>query len=206
MKILTNISLTALLILSFRMTDAQYKPGKIIFDQTLKDTFSYVHHWDYPWYILKDEETGELSNALNTGIHQEDTAHLYFTAHCETNVQGGYLIRYCEARRFGDTLKLILTDGLPAYASIFHIDIIKDSFNFSPELIFPAYSTTQPLQFSVQQQAMTLNLAAVDGAAMIFGFINFQFEQVIPLDNKPPEIYKYYLRGSIRTPIVTEQQ
>src|ERR1700747_1575032 len=67
--------------------------------------FGFTKHWAYPWYITKDDN-GKFSSAEDVKITAKDTAHLFYTASCSTNVQGGYEIRYCAASRVDGEIKI----------------------------------------------------------------------------------------------------
>lgn len=78
-------------------TSAQMKYSKFRVDRTMKDTFTFAVNWDYFWEVFKDDSTGEFSRNDDQPLTPADTAHLFYTANCLTNVQGGYDIRYCFA-------------------------------------------------------------------------------------------------------------
>jgi len=70
--------------------------SQIILDTNFKDTFSFVDKWAYHWETLK-LDNGRFSSTSHDKITAKDTTHLYYTANCSTNVQGGYNIQYCYA-------------------------------------------------------------------------------------------------------------
>ena len=71
--------------------------SKFLVDTYHKDIFSFAKNWDYSWDVYKDDSTGMFSKNGEEPITSSDTAHLFYTANCLTNVQGGYEIRYCFA-------------------------------------------------------------------------------------------------------------
>ena len=110
--------------------------------KAIPDTCSFPGHWAYSWDIFKNDD-GTFSSALSDTIQPGDTAHLYFSADCNTNIQGGYDIRYCYAIKAGNAITINFADGLPAYASTFTIYIHKDSFYFKPHISYPARGAFQ---------------------------------------------------------------
>jgi hypothetical protein len=124
-------------ILLISQTFAQSKYSRIVYHRQMKDTFSFVKHWDYASNIIKDDSSGKLSRDDEKPMKRADTAHFYFTANCETNVMGGFNIRYCFATKKGEIIKLKFSDLQGEYASEFYIYIKGDSFYFRPETIYP---------------------------------------------------------------------
>ncbi len=113
------ISLTFLTIVG-QISNAQTKYSKVSVDRQMKDTFSFAKQWDYSWEVFKDDSTGEFTRNDDQSLTPADTAHLFYTANCFTNIQGGYDIRYCFADHNKGIITLTFSDGLPAYASEFY--------------------------------------------------------------------------------------
>ena len=105
-----------------------------------------------PSCVYKDDSTGKFFT-LGDPV---DTTHLFFTANCSTNVQGGYEIRYCFADRIKDNIVLTFSDGLPAYASEYYSYITADSFYFRPRTIYPLKSHGEKISYQVTKQQLTL--------------------------------------------------
>src|SRR6186997_1295524 len=107
---------------------AQLSYSKFSVNTKMKDSFSFSKKWDYSWEVFKDDSTGTFTKNSDEPFQPGDTAHLFYTANCSTNVQGGYDIRYCDAEKHRNTITLTFADGLPAYGSQFYIYIESDSF------------------------------------------------------------------------------
>lgn len=114
------------------------------------DTFSFAKQWDYPEGVFKDDSTGEFT----TDGSPLDTTHLYFTAKCLSNVQGGYDIRYCYATKNKNKITLTFADGLPAYASEFYIHIDTSSFWCDAETIYPVIAGGQKKSCKITNQKL----------------------------------------------------
>ncbi|WP_157976924.1 hypothetical protein [Taibaiella helva] len=167
---------------------AQTVKGKVIRANILpKDGFPFSKEWVYPWYISKNDE-GRFEHAMGEPIQAEDTAHLYFTASCETNIQGVYTFRYCYASMSRDTLKLLFEDGMPAYASSFEVSVYQNEFEVIPHLVYPSPGKVKPGR--VLEQSLTLSTNAY-GAG---GYISYTF-RIGDSDES------YYLRGFFNTPL-----
>jgi len=168
----------------------------------MKDTFSFAKKWDYSWEVFKDDSTGTFTKNSDEPLSPSDTSHLYYTANCQTNVQGGYDIRYCNAERHRNTITLTFSDGLPAYASEFYIYIKADSFAFKPKTIYPIFIPGQSISYQVTKQKLTLNKSKYQVGDIIIGYVDTEFIETVSLPQKGIQKHKFYLRGFIRTSLV----
>ncbi len=165
----------------------------------MEDTFSFSKKWDYSWEVFKDDSTGEFSRNDDRPLKPADTAHLFFTANCQTNVQGGYDIRYCNAEKHRNTITLTFSDGLPAYASEFYLYITADSFSFKPKTIYPISIPRQSITYEVTKQQLTLNKSKYQIGNIIIGYVDIEFIETVSLPEKGVQKNKFYLRGFVRT-------
>jgi hypothetical protein len=180
---------------------AQNKKSRISVDIRMKNTFSFTNKWDYSWEVFKDDSTGEFTKNSSEPLTPNDTTHLFYTANCLTNVQGGYDIRYCFAEKVKDTVTLVFSDGLPAYASEFYFYIKADSFYFKPKTIYPIYISGQKIFYQVTKQKLTLNKSNYKIGDTIIGHVEAEFIETVSVPKKGTQKHKFYLRGYIRTPL-----
>jgi hypothetical protein len=201
MQLKPLILFSGFLILVGYHTYAQSKYSPIVIDKQIKDTFSFAKKWDYSWEVFKDERTGKFTKNNSEPLKRSDTAHLFFTANCSTNVQGGYNIRYCFAYKKNEIITLIFSDGLPAYASEFFIYIKGDSCSFKPKIIYPGYIPGQKISYEVTKQNLTLNKSAYKTGDIIIGYVDTEFTEIVSVPKEETKSHKYYLRGYVRTPL-----
>jgi hypothetical protein len=194
--IFINWCLAAIPLLTFGQTSL----SKIKIAQQFKDTFSFGNKWDYPAGVYKDDSTGEFYT-LGDPL---DTTHLFFTANCSTNVQGGYDIRYCFAVKSSDSVVLIFSDGLPAYASEFYFYIKGDSFYFRPKTIYPEYIPDEKISYSVTKQKLTINKGSYSIGDTIVGYVDSEFIETVSVPKKGAYSHKFYLRGFFKTPLMQQ--
>ncbi|MCC6287962.1 MAG: hypothetical protein IT249_08755 [Chitinophagaceae bacterium] len=192
------ISLTLLTFVG-QITNAQTKYSKVFVDRQIKDTFSFAKKWDYSWELFKDDSTGEFTRNDDQPLTAADTAHLYYTANCFTNVQGGYDIRYCFANNDKGITTLTFYDGLPAYASEFFLYIKGDSFYFKPKTIYPSYIPRQKILYRVTKQKLKLNRSNYKIGDTIIGYVDAEFIETVSVPKKGTKQHKLYLRGYFRT-------
>jgi hypothetical protein len=190
------------LVLFGQSAIAQAKYSKLLVDRQMKDTFSFAKQWDYSWEIFKDGSTGEFKRNDDHPIVAADTAHLFHTANCLTNVQGGYAIRHCLAVQSPGTIMLTFSDGLPAYASQFYLYIKGDSFCFKPKTAYPMYIPGQKISYQVTQQKLTLDKSSYNIGETIIGYVDAEFIETVFVPKKGTQTRTFYLRGYIRTPLV----
>ena len=192
---------TACLCLSSHYLLAQNRRAKVVVDRQMKDTFSFTTQWDYYWMVMKDDSTGKFTRTSNEPLTPKDTAHLFYTANCTTNVQGGYTIRYCYAQKTGNTLKLIFSDGLPAYGSEFYCYVSRDSFYFKPAVNYPLSIAGQRIYYTVTNQQLTLNKPAYAVDDSLTGYIDVEFTETASAPAHATQKRRLYLKGCIKTPV-----
>jgi hypothetical protein len=201
MNLKTAVLFSVFVFLIIQELPAQGKYSRVNVDPQLKDTFSFDQQWDYAWDIFKDDSTGEFIKASDQPLVAADTAHLFFTAKCSTNVQGGYEIRYCYADKDSSNIVLTFSDGLPAYASEYYIYIKGDSFNFRPKTIYPAPSRGDKTSYRTTKQKLVLNRNTYSQGDIIFGYVEIHFLEIVSGPGHKTEQHPRYLRGFIKTPL-----
>ena len=180
---------------------AQTKYAKLAIHTQMKDTFSFAKKWDYSWEVFKDDSTGAFTRNDDQPLTAADTAHLFYTANCLTNVQGGYGIRYCFAEQSKDIFTLTFSDGLPAYASEFYFYIKGDSFYFKPKTTYPLHIPGEKITYLVTKQKLRLKKNNYKIGDTIMGYVEADFIETVSVPKKGTRQHKFYLRGYIRTPL-----
>ncbi|HET6994967.1 MAG TPA: hypothetical protein VFI06_08290 [Chitinophagaceae bacterium] len=199
MNLKSTILFSVYVFLIARELPAQVKYSRVNVDTQLKDTFSFDQEWDYAWDVFKDDSTGEFIKASDQPLTAADTTHLFFTAKCSTNVQGGYDIRYCYAKKESSDIVLTFSDGLPAYASEYYVYIKGDSFSFRPKTIYPAFTRGQKISYRITKQKLVLNRNAYSPGDIIIGYIDIGFLEIVSAPGHKTEQHPLYLRGYIKT-------
>jgi hypothetical protein len=192
------IALTLLTVVG-QISNAQNKYSKVSVDRQMKDTFQFAKQWDYSWEVFKDDSTGEFTRNDDQPLTPADTAHLFYTANCLTNVQGGYNIRYCFADQNKGIITLTFSDGLPAYASEFYFYMKGDSFYFKPKTTYPSYIPGQRISYRVTKQKLILNKHNYKIGDTIIGYVDTEFIETVSVPTKGTKQNKFYLKGFIRT-------
>ena len=170
-----------------------YSP--IIFEREPKGVFLFTKNWAYPQNTVKDDN-GKFSKADGEVIARTDTAHLYFTANCKTNVQGGYPIRYCYASKKGKDVTLNFSDGLPAYGSSFDVTLEGNRFKFVPNIVYSALNKNEKVTYRLTGDKLVIYQKKYYYSKMISGYIDAEFTEN-GSDTKTGYKYKnhLYFRG-----------
>jgi hypothetical protein len=176
------------------------KISKITVDKNFIDTFSFSKQWAYPDYTFKDD-SGHFEIDEDREITAEDTAHLYFTANCTTNVQGGYDIRYCFAKKKKNEIVLTFSDGLPAYASQFYVHIDTSTFWCDAETIYPVIAIGQKKFCRIIKQKITVDKSKYSKGDTIKGFIEIDFIETVSVPKKGVQKRNLFLKGYFKTPL-----
>jgi hypothetical protein len=161
---------------------------------------TFTKKWAYPWNIIKvkDDKFEDIESGKTI---KSEVAHLYLTADCQTDVQGGYSVRYCYASKYKDTIRLNFADGLPAYANEFNIYIENGRFYFEPKIIYPQLIPNEKLIYHPISSKLILDQNNYKTAKMITGYINAVFEEITYSSTKKQAAKKYYFRGYFKAPV-----
>lgn len=196
-----------ILLTTFRQSIiAQITYSQLLVDRHMKDTFLFANEWDYSWEVFKDDSTGKFTKNSSEPLIPADTAHLFYTARCLTNVQGGYNIRYCFANQRKGIITLLFSDGLPAYASQFYFYIKGENFYFKAKTIYPMYIPGQRISYRVTKQRLTLNKTNYKVGDIIMGYIDAEFIETVSVPKKGRQNHKFYLRGCVKTSLIRQTQ
>ena len=165
--------------------------------------FSFTKNWAYKWDVIKNND-GKFEKTTDGQIQPGDTTHLYYTAQCQTNVQGGYSLYYCDATKKAGTLELTFTGGQPAYGSEYKVSLKNNKIYFDPDIAYEDIIENATITYKTIKTKLTFNQRNYSTAKVISGYINIEFEEVVSLPKRKPVIHQYYLRGYFKTPVKTQ--
>lgn len=159
--------------------------------------------WDYPWYIVVDNDGANMENTLGGALTDIDTTHLYHTANCWTNHQGRHNVRYCDAILNKDTISLFFQSELPAYASELSISIKNNLFWGDFSATYPA--STGKLSWTITKQKLVLDQKSYRPRDTIKGYLEIEFIETSIEANQKNVRKKYYYKGYIKTPLLNKE-
>ena len=177
--------------------------SSITVDQYFKDTLTFNKKWDYPWYIVVDDDGSNMENTLGGTLTEMDTAHLYHTANCWTNHQGRHNVRYCDAILNDDTISLFFQPELPAYASELLISIKGNIFWSEFSATYPAQ--TGNLSWTITKQKLVVNKISYLPGEIIKGYLEIEFIETSVDMNQKTFTKKYYYKGYIKTALLNKK-
>jgi len=174
----------------------------VTIDKHFKDTLTFHKKWDYPWYIVVDDDGGNMENTLGGSLTGPDTIHMYHTANCYTNHQGRHHVRYCDAILNNDTISLFFQPELPAYASKLSVSI-KDNFFWSDfSAVYPA--PTGKLSWVITKQKLVLDRPSYRSGDTIKGYLEIEFVEIDSGSNQKADPRKYYYKGYFKNLLIKE--
>jgi hypothetical protein len=177
--------------------------SSVTVDKYFKDTLTFNKKWDYPWYIVVDENGTNMENILGGTLTDIDTVHLYHTANCWTNHQGKHNVRYCDAILNKDTISLFFQSELPAYASELSISIKNNLFWGDFSVTYPA--PTGKLSWTITKQKLVLDRKSYMLRDTIKGYLDIEFIETSVDANQKTFSKKYYYKGYIKTPLLNKE-
>jgi len=167
---------------------------KVVVQAVPADSLAFTSGWGYHWYMIKQGDV-TFENTNGTKLKAEDTAHLYFTSHCETNVQGGYAVQYCYASIKKGVIKLNFLDGMPTYSSQYNVFIKGDSFYCKAKTVYPISSVGEKIIDITKQQTLVLDKQKYEVGDTLKGYINFTFRETSRAPGRKTYNYTYYFKG-----------
>jgi len=178
---------------------AQPTMDAIVFQKEPAAEFSFLNNWAYAWDVVK-HDNGKFEKVDADRVTATDTVHLYYTANCKTNVQGGYAIRYCNASKANGKISLVFADGMPAYSSEFDITIVGNNYCFKPEVVYPELSMRGKLVYKTTYSKLILFQKDPAASKIISGYIDVRFVESSSVQGDLKKQH-YYLRGYFKTPV-----
>ncbi|WP_295676448.1 hypothetical protein [uncultured Mucilaginibacter sp.] len=170
----------------------------VVFKEAPEGVFSFTKKWDYKEDIIKHDD-GTFEKIDGEKIEPADTVHQYFTTNCKTNVQGGYTVKYCYAKRMGATIRLNFSGGMPAYANEFNFTLSNNTVNFNPRVVYPELIMDEKIVYKVTLCQLVLYQKNYALATNISGYIKAGFIEIIQNGKKGTKTNKYYLSGYFKT-------
>lgn len=175
-----------------------YSP--VVINKIPVEKFLFIKKWAYKWDVIKDNN-GKFAKTTDSVLEPADTAHLYYTANCRTNVQGGYNLTYCEAIKNNGAVELKFTGGQPAYGNEYKVYVKNSKFYFDPDIVYMEIIEGATITYKTIKGKLVFNQKDYETAEMISGYVNVEFEEITSLPKRKQVIRRYYLRGYFKTPV-----
>ena len=153
----------------------------------------------FAWHIVEGDD-GKLEDTMDGTIDPEDLMRVEHTAHCRSTHQGDHAMDFCDAERTADGVRLVISGGMPAYASELTVTLnSKREFQCAFSAVYPA--ATNPLRWRVTKKAMKLKKADFAPGNRLRGWISVDFEEI---DQTTKEAHSYHIEGYFK-PVIASQ-
>lgn len=177
---------------------ASDQPSKSACDDSVAAKATIVSKLDSPlfhemktslnWWIV-ESESGAVEDTTDGEIGPADLVRNEHTASCTSTHQGEHLMEFCDAVRDGESIRLSLSGGMPAYASSLSVSIEKSlAFRCDFSATYPAL--TPPLRWKITKKELRLRSRDMAPGHRVFGWISVTFEETEAVNGAQPKTYK----------------
>lgn len=177
---------------------ASDQPSKSACDDSVAAKATIVSKLDSPlfhemktslnWWIV-ESESGAVEDTTDGEIGPADLVRNEHTASCTSTHQGEHLMEFCDAVRDGESIRLSLSGGMPAYASSLSVSIERSlAFRCDFSATYPAL--TPPLRWKITKKELRLRSRDMAPGHRVFGWISVTFEETEAVKGAQPKTYK----------------
>ena len=177
---------------------ASDQPSKSACDDSVAAKATIVSKLDSPlfhemktslnWWIV-ESESGAVEDTTDGEIGPADLVRNEHTASCTSTHQGEHLMEFCDAVRDGESIRLSLSGGMPAYASSLSVSIERSlAFRCDFSATYPAL--TPPLRWKITKKELRLRSRDMAPGHRVFGWISVTFEETEAVNGAQPKTYK----------------
>jgi hypothetical protein len=192
-----GLLIAALLFLAAALVQAVEPPTKSACEDSIPAVATVVPGLDSPlyhetktslnWWIVENED-GSVEDTTDGEIGPDDLARVEHTANCTSTHQGEHVMEFCHAVREGDSVRLNLSGGLPAYASSLGVTIDPDlKFRCSFSATYPA--RTGALRWKIIRKELRLKSPDFIPGHRVYGWISVTFEEEEDGSGRPPRTH-----------------
>ncbi len=155
--------------------------SRIKVDDSLHSPFFTTSETSYPWHIIRHDD-GSFEDTLDGTVSRRDMIPLEHTAQCISTHQGNHQMDFCHARLSGNTLKLEIYGGLPAFASSLMIEINGSQFKCFFRAAYPVQ--TPGLRWNILSKELVVKTLDFKKGSRMPAKINVTFEEITPRNGK----------------------
>lgn len=175
--------------------------AQAIIDPTLSSSFFQSKAASYPFHIIEHED-GHLEDTLGGTVSSKDITKMEHTAKCISTHQGVHEMSFCDAEWRGHSLRLLISGGMPAYASSLQLDIDQNlQFIAAFQATYPMESGT--LTWRITKKSLHLKSNSFEVGTRLHAWISIEFEEITKLNGKThrrPYKIEGYLKPLIKPP------
>lgn len=156
--------------------------ASVVIDASLDSDFFRSKQSSYPWHIIEHDD-GHLEDTLAGGpANRKTVSKIEHTASCISTHQGEHLMSFCEATHRGQGVDLIITGGMPAYASILTVKLdANKQITCAFEATYPMTIPGEKLQWSITKKAFRMKSDQLKAGTRLYGWLSVEFEEITTL-------------------------
>lgn len=156
-----------------------------LIDARLDSGFFRSKQSSYPWHIIEHDD-GHLEDTIAGGsANRKTVSKIEHTASCISTHQGEHLMSFCDATQRGQGVDLVITGGMPAYASKLTVKLDeKKQITCSFEATYPMTIPGEKLQWRITKKAVRLKSDQFKTGTRLFGWLLVEFEETTTLNGK----------------------
>lgn len=170
-------------------------------DSGLDSDFFRSRQSSYPWHIIEHDD-GHLEDTIAGGpANRKTVSKIEHTAQCISTHQGEHLMSFCEATQRGQGVDLVLSGGMPAYASMLTVKIdARRQITCAFEATYPMTLPGEKLQWRITKKAFRMKNEGFKPGARLLGWLSVEFEEITSLHRKETR-RNYKIEGYVK-PVV----
>jgi len=175
--------------------------AEVMIDSGLDSDFFRSRQSSYPWHIIEHDD-GHLEDTIAGGpANRKTVSKIEHTAQCISTHQGEHLMSFCEATQRGQGVDLVLSGGMPAYASMLTVKIdARRQITCAFEATYPMTLPGEKLQWRITKKAFRMKNEGFKPGARLLGWLSVEFEEITSLHRKETR-RNYKIEGYVK-PVV----
>ncbi len=179
-----------------------------VIDASLDSDFFRSKQSSYPWHIIEHDD-GHLEDTIAGGpANRKTVSKIEHTASCISTHQGEHLMSFCDAAQREQGVDLVITGGMPAYASMLTVKIgEKRQITCSFEATYPMTIPGEKLQWRITKKAFRMKSAGLKPGTRLLGWLTVEFEEITLLKGETTR-KSYKIEGFVKSviqPAATQQ-
>jgi len=169
-----------------------------VIDARLDSDFFRSKQSSYPWHIIEHDD-GHLEDTIAGGpANRKTVSKIEHTANCISTHQGEHLMSFCEAIQRGQGVDLVITGGMPAYASMLTLKIDeKKQITCAFEATYPMTIPGEKLQWRITKKAFRMKSDQLKTGTRLYGWLSVEFVEITTLKGKETR-KSYKIEGYVK--------
>lgn len=158
--------------------------AKAAIDPNLDSDFFRSKEASYPFHIIEHED-GHLESTMGGKVSRKDATKIEHSAKCVSTHQGEHEMSYCDALQSDEGLLLVVSGGLPAYASTLTLKIDKEkNLKCGFEAVYPMTIAGETLEWKITNKTFRMKNDDYKAGGRLLGWLSVEFEESCTIEGK----------------------